>query len=171
MTFSIKQVDSPETLSLCHQLLGTVFHDELDFTGMEIPDQYDPFSVYMAIADEEEEVVGTYRIAFPNPDVGLPIEEVAFATEQFAPQKICEMSRLVLLKKYRGKIPFYKIIESACDVAAQNEASVLLAAIIPQNVRLFKRQGFMQVGEPIPDPSLGDGDAKDAVIHPMYKPV
>ncbi|MEO1427498.1 MAG: GNAT family N-acetyltransferase [Cyanobacteria bacterium J06633_8] len=168
MTFTIQQTNSPSQLSLCHQLLVTVFHHELNLFGMEIPDRYDPFSVYMQIRSDEA-IVGTYRLALPNDSVGLPIEEVGFDISQFAPDKICEMSRLVLLKDKRGKIPFSKIIFSACSVAAEHNASILVAAILPRNVPLFKRQGFLQMGQPINDPSVESTDGEDAVIVPMYK--
>ena len=118
---------------------------------------------------EHTYVIETYRIALPNASVGLPIEEVGFDISQFAPGKICEMSRLVLLKDKRGKIPFSKIISSACSVAAQHNASILVAAILPRNVLLFKRQGFLQMGPPINDPSVESIDTEDAVIFPMYK--
>lgn len=168
MTFTIQQAHSHSQLSICHQLLATVFHHELNLFGMDIPDRYDPYSVYMQIMDNET-VVGTYRLAFPNASVGLPIEGVGFDISQFAPDKISEMSRLVLLKDKRGQIPFSKIIFSACSVAAQHKASILVAAILPRNVPLFKRQSFSQLGLPIKDPSVQSTDTEDAVIVPMYR--
>jgi len=166
VTPTIQKTNVPEQLSLCHQLLVTVFHQELNLFGMQIPDRYDPFSVYMQITDLEA-IVGTYRIVLPNKSVGLPIEEVGFDLSQFAPNKICEMSRLVLLKEKRGKIPFSKIIYSACNVTAQNNASILVAAILPQNVPLFKRYGFSQVGQPLHDHSVKSTSAEPSVIVPM----
>ncbi len=170
MTSTIQQTSASEQLSLCHQLLVTVFHQELNLFGMQIPDSYDPFSVYMQIIDLEA-IVGTYRIVLPNATVGLPIEEVGFDLSQFAPHKICEMSRLVLLKEKRGKIPFSKIVDSARNVAAQNNASILVAAILPQNVPLFKRYGFSQVGQPLHDHSVESGGGEESVVVPMQIPV
>lgn len=139
--------------------------------GMQIPDSYDPFSVYTQMIDFET-IVGTYRIVLPNASVGLPIEEVGFDLNQFAsdqiyPNQICEMSRLALLKEKRGKIPFSKIVYSACHIAAQKNAAILVAAILPRNVPLFQRYGFSRVGQPLIDPSIKSAGAEESAIVPM----
>ena len=169
--FTIRKTSLPEQLNSCHQILTTVFHQELNLLGMQIPDGYDPCSVYMQITDLET-IVGTYRIVLPNASVGLPIEEVGFdlsqfASEQIYPHQICEMSRLALLKEKRGKIPFSKIVYSACHITAQNNASILIAAILPRNVPLFQRHGFSRIGQPLLDPSIHSAAAEESVIVPM----
>lgn len=166
VTFTIKQTTDPEQLSVCHEILVTVFHRELGLSGMRIPDHYDSFSAYMQIIDCEE-VIGTYRIVFPNASVGLPIEAVGFDLSKLESDQICEMSRLVVLKEKRGKIPFSKIVYSACQVAEQNNASRIVAAILPRNVPLFKRYGFSPAGAPLNDPSVESSDIEEAVIVPM----
>lgn len=77
------------------------------------------------------------------------------------------MSRLVMLKEKRGKIPFRKIIFSACNLAKQHGASLLIVALLPRNVPLFKRNGFSQVGAPLSDPSVDSSNTQEAVIVPM----
>lgn len=166
MTFSIQQAYLTDQLNACHELLVTVFHEELHLYGMKIPDVYDPFSVHTQIINNGS-IIGTYRTVLPNPSVGLPIEEVGFDLDKLAPGKICEMSRLVISKEQRGKIPFSKIIHSACEVAAQNDASCLIAALLPRNVTLFKRNGFSQIGEPLIDPSVESGGEGESIIVPM----
>ena len=166
MTNSIEQITISEQLKLCHQMQKDIFHQELNLLGMKIPDGYDDFSIYMQIRDSEA-MVGTYRVVLPNASVGLPIEETGFDLQQFQPQKVCEMSRLVILKEQRGKIPFKKIIVSACNIAKEHGASILVVALLPCNVTLFKRNGFSQVGSPLSDPSVDSGNTEEAVIVPM----
>jgi len=166
MTISIQPVSTSEKLSCCHQMQVAIFHHELQLFGMEIPDDYDQSSVYMQILDADV-VVGTYRLVFPSTSVGLPIEESGFDLKQFHQKKVCEMSRLVLLKEKRGKMPFSKIFSSACRVARQHNASILLVAILPKNLPLFKRYGFSQVGLPLYDSSVKSTYNEESVIIPM----
>ncbi|EGJ28859.1 MULTISPECIES: GNAT family N-acyltransferase [Moorena] len=166
MTISIRQVSISEELDLCHQMQVSIFHQELELFGMQIPDDYDPVSVYIQILDSNA-VVGTYRIVFPNNSLGLPIEESGFDLKQFDQKKVCEMSRLVVLKEKRGKIPFNQIISSAVRVANQHNASIMLVALLPHNLPLFKRYGFSQVGPPLYDPSVKSTYTKDPSIIPM----
>jgi len=166
MTISIQPVDISDKLSLCHQMQVAIFHDELQLFGMQIPDDYDHCSVYMQILDANV-VVGTYRIVLPNTSIGLPIEESGFDLKQFHQKKVCEMSRLVLLKEKRGRIPFSKIFSSACRVAKQHNASILLVAILPRNLPLFKRYGFSEVGAPLYDSSVKSIYNQESVIIPM----
>ncbi|NEO64904.1 MAG: hypothetical protein F6J98_32715, partial [Moorea sp. SIO4G2] len=108
-----------------------------------------------------------YRIVFPNNSLGLPIEESGFDIKQFDQKKVCEMSRLVVLKEKRGKIPFNQIISSAVKVAKEHNASIMLVALLPHNLPLFKRYGFSQVGPPLYDPSVKSTYTKDPSIIPM----
>ncbi|MEB3341536.1 GNAT family N-acyltransferase [Okeania sp.] len=166
MSISIQQVSTSEQLNLCHQMQIAIFHHELNLFGMQIPDDYDRSSLYMQIVDSQV-VVGTYRIV-PNTSLGLPIQETGFNLEQFEKNKICEMSRLVLLKEKRGKIPFSQVFSSARNAAKEHyNASTLVVAILPQNVSLFKRYGFSQVGEPLHDPTVKSTDKNESVIIPM----
>lgn len=164
--FTIQQTSSSEELNLCQQLLVKVFHDELGLTSMVIPDSYDPGSVHMQILDQADVMVGTYRIVLPSP-IGLPIEESGFDVSQCRSGKICEMSRLVVNRQKRGRVPFNWIVRSACEEALYHRASTLLAAILPKNVRLFKRYGFTQIGEPLHDPSVQSTTANASLIVPM----
>ena len=168
MVNSIQPVKSYDQLKHCNQMQRDIFHDELKLFGMQIPDGYDQFSVYMEILNSES-LVGTYRIVLPNSSLGLPIEETGFDIKQFHPKKVCEMSRLVMLQEQRGKIPFRHIISSACRVAKQHDASIILVALLPHNRPLFKRYGFSQVGPALPDPSVESMDTEEAVIIPMQK--
>lgn len=170
MTISIQQVSISDksNLNLCYEMQIAIFHQELQLLGMQIPDNYDNFSVYTQLLNYDD-VVGTYRIVLPNPSLGLPIEETGFDLKQFGQQKVCEMSRLVVLKDKRGKIPFRKIISSACMLAKQHGASILVAAILPCNRFLFERQGFSQVGPALLDPSVESANTEEAVILPMQK--
>ncbi|NET88052.1 MAG: GNAT family N-acetyltransferase [Kamptonema sp. SIO1D9] len=170
MTIFIQQVNLSEQLNHCHQMQVDIFHHELNLYGMQIPDDYDRFSVYMQIRDSKF-MIGTYRIVFPNDSLGLPIEETGFNLKQFNPNKVCEMSRLVLLKEKRGKIPFSKIIYSASNLAREHNACTLLVAILPRNFNLFKKYGFLQIGAPLSDPTVESTDTEKAVIIPMYKPL
>ena len=170
MTISIQQVNISEQLNHCHQMQIDIFHNELGLLGMQIPDRYDQFSVYMQIRDSDA-MIGTYRVVLPNDSLGLPIEETGFNLKEFDRNKVCEMSRLVLLKEKRGKIPFSKIFFSACTIAKQNETSTLLVAILPRNFPLFKRYGFSQIGPPLSDFTVESVDTEEAVIIPMHKPL
>ena len=166
MTISIQEVSISDQLNLCHQMQRAIFHHELHLFGMQIPDNYDKLSVYLQILDADA-FIGTYRIVLPNPSLGLPIEESGFNIDRFHQSKICEMSRLVLLKEKRGKIPFSKIIFSACTIAKQHDASVLVAAILPRNVPLFQRYGFSRSGPPLHDPSVESVDTEESIVIPM----
>ncbi|MDJ1183904.1 N-acyl amino acid synthase FeeM domain-containing protein [Roseofilum casamattae] len=165
-SLDIKPVCEQAQIGLSHKLQKEIFHHELSLFGMEIPDRYDISSLYMHIR-ESNKLVGTYRIVFPNSEVGMPIEETGFDVRELKGKKICEMSRLVLLKEQRGKIPFYRIIRSASKVAKENQASILLVAILPRNFPLFQRAGFSQVGPPLPDPSVRLSDGEEGAIIPM----
>ena len=137
---------------------------------MQIPNDYDPLSLYMQIIDSKV-VVGNYRIV-PNTSLGLPIEETGFNLKQLDQNKVCEMSRLVLVKEKRGKIPFSKVFSSARNAAKQHyNASTLVVAILPRNLSLFKRYGFSQVGEPLYDSTVKSTHKKESVIIPMQTPV
>ena len=166
MTISIEQVRISEELNLCHKIQATVFHQELDLLGMQIPDDYERFSVYMQILDSNA-IVGTYRIILPNNSLGLPIEETGFNLNQLDCNQVCEMSRLVILKEKRGKIPFGRIISSAAKIAKQHNNSILVVAILPHNLPLFQRYGFSQVGSPLYDPSVKSINTKESVVIPM----
>ncbi|NEP43056.1 MAG: GNAT family N-acetyltransferase [Okeania sp. SIO2H7] len=170
MTISIQQVSISDGLNHCHQMQIDIFHRELKLFGMQIPDRYDQFSVYMQILDSDA-MVGTYRIVLPNHSLGLPIEESGLEIENCDRHKICEWSRLVSLKEKRGKIPFSKIVYSACELAKQHQASTLLVAILPRNFNLFKRYGFSQIGPPLSDPTVESMEAEEAVVIPMRKPL
>lgn len=170
MGFSIQQAITSEQLNHCYQMQIDIFHHELKLFGMEIPNNYDRFSLYMQIIDANV-TVGTYRIV-PHTSLGLPIEETGFNLNQFDRNKVCEMSRLVVAKGKRGKIPFSKIFSSARKAAKQHyNASALLVAILPRNLSLFKRYGFLQVGEPLYDPTVKSSHKQESVVIPMQIPV
>ena len=166
MTTSIRQIFTSEQRDLCYRLQADIFHHELHLFGMKIPDRYDRHSLYMQILDAET-VIGTYRIVLPNTSLGLPIEESGFHLKQFHEGQVCEMSRLVLLKEKRGKVPFRKIVSSAREVAKQHHASVLVAALLPRNLPLFQRHGFSQAGPPLQDPSVDSTDPDNGIVIPV----
>ena len=143
-----------------------IFHKELQLFGMEIPDGYDRFSVYLEILHYHN-VIGSFRIVFPNTSLGLPIEQTGFNLNEFDGYKVCEMSRLVVLKEKRGIIPFSKIISSTRKVAKEHNASIILAEILPQNVPIFKRYGFSMAGAPVLDPSVKSIYSKEPLVYPM----
>lgn len=170
MSISIQQAITSEQLNLCYQMQTTIFHHELNLFGMQIPNDYDRLSIYMQIIDSKV-VVGTYRIVPNNTSLGLPIEETGFNLKQFDRNKVCEMSRLVQVKEKRGKIPFSKVFSSARNAAKKHyNASILIVAILPRNLSLFKRYGFSQVGEPLYDPTVKSTDKKESIIIPMQIP-
>lgn len=170
MSISIEQAITSKQLNHCHQMQIEIFHHELKLFGMEIPNEYDRLSLYMQIIDANV-AVGTYRIV-PDTSIGLPIEETGFNLNKFDRNKVCEMSRLVLAKEKRGKIPFSKVFSSARKAAKQHyNASALVVAILPRNLSLFKRYGFSQVGEPLYDPTVKSSQKQDSVIIPMQIPV
>lgn len=170
MKYSIYSVKNHQEVKTCNQLLEEIFHHELSLYKMQIPDQYDKFSQYMNISDGQN-VIGTYRIVFPNPHVGLPIEETGFNITNLGQDRVAEMSRLVMRKDYRGKVPFHRIIHSAREVAKKSQVSQLAIAILPQNLRLFRRHGFQQYGEPLYDYSVQSTDNKESIIIPMIMEV
>ncbi|MBC6417902.1 MAG: GNAT family N-acetyltransferase [Prochloron sp. SP5CPC1] len=168
MTFVIQQVHTSDQISLCHQLQIAIFHDELGLFGMQIPDKYDRYSAYMQMEIIGfKAVVGTYRVVLPNSSIGLPILETGFALNPFDPNRVCEMSRLVVLKEKRAKIPFSKIIASACRVAKKHNNSTMVAAILPHNVPLFQRYGFSPAGPPLNDSSVESTSTEESIIIPM----
>lgn len=54
-------------------------------------------------------------------------------------------------------------------VAKSYGAKTLLIEILPQNLNLFKRQGFEQVGEAIKDITVKSDDNRESVVIPMQK--
>lgn len=166
MTTPFRQVSTSEELTICHQLQADIFHGQLNLSGMKIPDAYDECSIYCQILDAQD-VIGTYRVVLPNDQMGLPIEESGFQYPHAPQEKVCEMSRLVVRQESRGKVPFRQIIASACEIAEQHQASVMLAALLPQNLTLFKRYGFSQVGPPLRDSTVDSSDAEDGAVIPV----
>lgn len=75
--------------------------DHLD--GYEI-DEYDSHSIHFAALNENQEVIGTIRMILSS-EKGFPIERAAkitFIGERPAPDKIIEISRLVVSKDHCG---------------------------------------------------------------------
>ena len=75
--------------------------DHLD--GYEI-DEYDPHSIHFAALNENQDVIGSARMIL-NSEKGFPIEHAAkitFIGERPAPDKIIEISRLVVSKDPGG---------------------------------------------------------------------
>ena len=168
MTISIEQVTDLNRLESCRQILVDVFHDELKIQGMQIPDKYEQVSHYMQILSSGT-LVGTYRIVVPNSSSGMPIEETGFEINKFFQENVCEMSRLAIIREARGKISFSNIIFSASMVARSYGATTLLIEILPQNLNLFKRQGFEPVGEPIKDLTVQSIKNPESIVIPMQK--
>ncbi|MGB5632835.1 MAG: GNAT family N-acyltransferase [Waterburya sp.] len=168
MTILIEQASDLDCIESCRQILVDVFHDELKLYGMQIPDKYEQISHYMQILYADI-LVGTYRIVVPNCSCGMPIEETGFDINKFSQENVCEMSRLAIIKEARGKIIFNKIIFSACIVAKSYGATTLLIEILPQNLHLFQRQGFEQIGEPIKDITVRSINNKESIVIPMQK--
>lgn len=166
MKYSIYYAQSASEIKICHEILEEVFHRELNLYQMHIPDKYDKFSQYVKICYEQS-IIGTCRIVFPNSDVGLPIEETGFDLTKFDKDLVAEASRLVMIKNYRGKVPFSKIVYFCCETARKFQMSDLVIAILPQNLRLFKRHGFQQYGEPLYDYSVKSSDNEESIIIPM----
>lgn len=169
MAISIQQVRNCDTdqLNLCHQLLIDVFHHELNLFGMKIPDNYEQFSAYMQVIDSET-IVGTYRIVLPNSSIGFPMEEVGCDLSQFDLNKVCEWSRLVLLKEARSKKVFSKIVDSVRRTANEYNASVIVAEILSHHLPMFLKYGFSQTGPAIYDPTIGPIDRKESFVIPIH---
>jgi len=111
ITFTFKRVDSEELLKRIYQLRYEVYCQECHFlTASDYPDgletdEYDPFSIHFAAINHDAQVVGTVRLILPNP-LGFPLEKrcrLDIDPHKFPREKIAEISRLAVSKKYRRR--------------------------------------------------------------------
>ena len=75
---------------------------QLGITDAKEHDKYDPYAIHFAALDENEEVCATVRLIYHSP-IGYPTENsIQFDNSIFERDKLGEMSRIFVDKKYRS---------------------------------------------------------------------
>ncbi len=122
--------------------------------GLEY-DKYDPYSDQYAILDDEGELAGCFRLIYDCP-LGFPTLNVMHMTdllEQIGEERICELSRITIDKKYRGlqtTIHIFKLIMwNGCPFMKRTGKDYLLCAVEESLYRLLRmaRVPFKKIGE------------------------
>ena len=109
--FSFVEAKNEEIKKKIYQLRYEVYVKEFGFEkpedhpgGLET-DEYEKYSKHFAAIDDDGEVIGTIRLVLCS-EKGFPIEhatKVSFIGEKPPPEKIAEISRLAVSKKYRRR--------------------------------------------------------------------
>ena len=109
--FRFVQADSEELKKEIYRLRYQVYVQEYGFEraedhpgGLET-DEFEPYSIHLAALDEISEVIGTIRMVLHS-EKGFPIEhavETHFIGERPPPERIAEISRLAVARKYRRR--------------------------------------------------------------------
>ena len=75
---------------------------KLNLKNAKEHDKYDPYAIHFAALDEEKKVCATVRLIYHSP-VGYPTENsMQFDNSMFERDKLGEMSRIFVDKKYRS---------------------------------------------------------------------
>ena len=119
MNFTFLEVNNEELLEDVYafrfKIVKEIQPDYLskeDFTNAKEYDKYDPYSVHFVALDEEGKICATVRLIYRSP-IGYPTESNAkFDNSMFCRNKLGEMSRIFVDKKYRNMKTTKIIIEA-----------------------------------------------------------
>lgn len=109
MDFTFLEVRDNELLekvfAFRYKILLEIYPKYLEISGFldaKEHDKYDPYSVHFAALDKDGEICATVRLIHHSP-VGYPTENgMTFDNSMFEREKLGEMSRIFIDKKYRN---------------------------------------------------------------------
>ena len=150
---TINCVTDSKSVCACQQLMTVVFHTELAFLGMAIPDAYEDNSAYFTIR-EGDKLVGTFRIVKPNKYNRCPATDVWPDADVLPAGSVCQFSRVAILSQYRRRRLFTMAVTKAKQVAREVGASFILSDVLLQSRKAYERCGFEDAGGMICDPTV-----------------
>ena len=150
---TINCVTDSKSVCACQQLMTVVFHTELAFLGMAIPDAYEDNSAYFTIR-EGDRLVGTFRIVKPNKYNRCPATDVWPDADVLPAGSVCQFSRVAILSQYRRRRLFTMAVTKAKQVAREVGASFILSDVLLQSRKAYERCGFEDAGGMICDPTV-----------------
>ena len=150
---TINCVTDSKSVCACQQLMTVVFHTELAFLGMAIPDAYEDNSAYFTIR-EGDRLVGTFRIVKPNKYNRCPATDVWPDADVLPAGSVCQFSRVAILSQYRRRRLFTMAVTKAKQVARDVGASFILSDVLLQSREAYERCGFEDAGGMICDPTV-----------------
>lgn len=165
-TVTIECVTDPKSVRACQQLMTGVFHTELAFVGMAIPDAYEDVSVYFKICDGDK-LVGTFRIVKPNKYNRCPATDVWPDADALPAGSVCQFSRVAILRQFRRRRLFRMAVRRAKRVARDVGASLILSDVLLQSRDAYERCGFEDAGRMICDPTVDVAQTGELNCVPM----
>ncbi|WP_434581049.1 GNAT family N-acetyltransferase [Sulfurimonas sp. NW15] len=119
MNFTFLEVSDQKNLdkifAFRYKILREIYPEYLEKSALKDEkeyDKYDAYSVHFAALDEEENVCATVRLIYNSP-IGYPTQNSArFDNSMFEKNKLGEMSRIFVDKKYRSMKTTKVIIEA-----------------------------------------------------------
>jgi len=163
---TINCVTDPNSVCACQQLMTVVFHTELAFVGMAIPDAYEDVSAYFTIRDGDK-LAGTFRIVKPNKYNRCPATDVWPDADALPAGSVCQFSRVAILRQYRRRRLFTMAVTKAKRVARDVGASFILSDVLLQSREAYERCGFKDAGGMICDPTVDVAQTGELNCVPM----
>ncbi|WP_201353268.1 acyl-homoserine-lactone synthase [Hydrogenimonas urashimensis] len=123
--------------------------------GLE-KDRYDAYADHFAVLDEKGEMVGCFRLIYRSP-IGFPtlnVMEMNDLLEEIPAEKLCEISRITVDRRYRSiqtAIKIFKLIMlNGCPLMKREGMEYLLCAVEGNFYRLLRIANvpFEIIGEP-----------------------
>lgn len=151
-TFSVARKFEKEEI---YKLRYKVYCEEIGYLPKErYPnlkeiDQFDDYSIVFVAKDLKNKIVGSIRIV-PNKEHLLPTEEFHPEFEQYVRNlgKSAEISRLVVLPKYRGGAVTFGLIKTVILYALKNNILFYLLSCSLRHEEIYKKFGFKRIGQP-----------------------
>jgi hypothetical protein len=165
-TITIECVTDPESVRACQQLMTGVFHTELAFVGMAIPDAYEDVSVYFKICDGNK-LAGTFRIVKPNRHNRCPATDVWPDADMLPAGSVCQFSRVAIRRQFRRRRLFTMAVTKAKRVARDVGASFILSDVLLQSREAYVHCGFEEAGGMICDPTVDVAQTGELNCVPM----
>ncbi|GJJ68795.1 hypothetical protein EMPS_01141 [Entomortierella parvispora] len=133
MTYSIRFVETPQDLALCHEVRYKVFTDEQGYDGSIEVDDIDSECKHWVVVDSEGHPVGTARIFLYSPTVA-------------------KVGRVAVLSSTRGSGLGRLLMESIEKWVIQNTdvKTLALSSQVPR-MGFYERMGFVASGDIYPD--------------------
>jgi len=127
-SFNFELVESEEKLDMVYRLAWKIYVQELKYANLEdypeqkYYDEYDKYSVSF-LALMRGKPIGTLRLILSSP-LGFYIEkDCSIIPPSIKPEKIAEISRFIILKKYRGnkRLISFGLLKKALEFSKQKK--------------------------------------------------
>ena len=152
-TFKFERVESPEAITECRNVMKRVFHDELQFRGMEFPDGYEAQSIYLRIFSLTT-TAGACRVVMPDQANQFPASDARGNLDDLPTGVLCQLSRAVVLKEFRRQGCFAAAVYKAARVARDNGADLIFSEVLLASRSAYERCGFEAVGSAFCDSTV-----------------